>query len=143
MVYEKYEKEKYTISTDPDSTDIEAVHMMLSKSYWAQTRPREIIEISIKNSLCFNLFDGTKQIGFARVVTDYAVFAYLCDIYIDENYRKSGLGKWMLQCILSSSALKNVKRILLATKDAHEFYKKFGFTALEDPNKYMVLSKEK
>lgn len=129
----------YNITNDPQKLDTEAVVSLLSKTYWASNRPRETMLKSFENSLCFSLYFKDRQIGFFRVVTDYAVFAYLCDVVIDEQYRKNGLGKWALECILSHPELKGLKRWCLITKDAQEFYKKVGFKELSNPISYMEI----
>ena len=125
------------ISTDKILLDRNAIFSFLSASYWAYNRPREIIEKSIENSLCFGLYYDSNQIGFARVVTDFSVFAYLADVFVKEEFRGKGAGKKMLETILNYPELKDVKKWMLATKDAHTLYEKFGFTALKDPKKYM------
>lgn len=138
MIVENYRLGKYLLTTDPEKTDINAVCEMLGKSYWASTRKREVIEVSIKNSLCFNLYDEHKQIGIARMITDHATFAYLCDVYIEEEYRGQGLGKWLLECILSYPSFKNIKRIDLSTSNAHELYRKYGFIESPKPQNMMM-----
>ncbi len=130
---------EYFITSDPGKLDTEAVVSLLSKTYWAGTRPRETMLKSFENSLCFSLYFKDIQVGFFRVVTDYAVFAYLCDVIIDENYRKNGLGKWAMECIISHPDLKGLKRWCLITKDAQEFYKKVGFKELSNPQGYMEI----
>lgn len=134
--------DKYWITTDKNKVDIEEVYNLLSKSYWANSRSRDMIIKTVNNSLCFSLYDGNKQIGFSRVVTDYIAFAYLCDVIINEDYRGKGLGKLLLDSIVNCEELKDIKRFSLATKDAHEFYKCFGFKALSNPEKYMERIKE-
>ncbi len=135
-----YTKEDYTVTTDHSKIDVDAVCSLLTKSYWANTRSREVIIKSLDNSLCFSLFYQDKQIGLLRVITDCATFAYLCDIVIDEEYRQRGLGTWCMECVFQYPDLKNLRRWILATKDAHEFYKKFGFSNLSNPEKFMVLT---
>jgi N-acetylglutamate synthase-like GNAT family acetyltransferase len=137
-----YAKGGFTITTDKEKIDIDAVHEFLSKSYWANTRSKDIIASSIENSLCFSIFKVDKQIGFARVITDYSTFAYLCDVYIEESLRGNGLGTWLLECILGHPNLQSLRRWLLATKDAHDLYKKFSFTSLKNPEKLMELSND-
>ncbi len=136
MLYE-FQKDNFTINTNPDLLDIDVIHSYLSGSYWAQGIARESISRSIENSLCFGLFDDGQQIGFARVLTDYARFAYLMDIFVLETYQGQGLGKWFVTCILSCPELQGICTMMLATKDAHEFYRKFGFEALNNPGKFM------
>ncbi|HEY5588980.1 MAG TPA: GNAT family N-acetyltransferase [Candidatus Paceibacterota bacterium] len=135
----EYKKNDFCITTDYQKIDFDAVCSLLWKSYWANTRKRDAIIKSLKNSLCFSLFYNDKQIGLVRVITDYTTFAYLCDIIIDEEYRHKGLGVWFLQCVFKHPELQNLRRWTLATKDAHEFYKKFGFENLSKPDSFMEL----
>lgn len=137
-MYETHKGNEYTITTDPRKIDLDAVCSMLKKSYWASNRKRETIESSINNSECFSLYCGDRQIGFARMVTDYSIFAYLCDVYIEEDYRGRGLGKWLIESILSHPAFKNILCIDLSTRDAHELYRKFGFNELPKPENFMI-----
>ncbi len=121
------------ISTDPERIDVDKVVEFLKRSYWANDRPRERIEASLQNSLVFGVYDGSKQIGVARVVTDYATSAWLCDVFIDEAYRGQGIGKWLIATILSYPGLQGLHRMMLATKDAQGLYRQFGFTSLHTP----------
>jgi N-acetylglutamate synthase-like GNAT family acetyltransferase len=130
-------RDHFTISTDPTRLDLDIICDFLRRAYWANTRPRERTERALKNSLVFGVYDGEKQIGLARVVSDYSIFAYLCDVFIHEAYRAHGLGKWLIQTILEHPDLKEVRRWLLVTDDAHGLYKQFGFTAIEDPEHWM------
>lgn len=132
-------REKFTISTDAARLDLDAICDFLSRSYWAKERPRERIERSLANSLVFGLYDGEKQIGLARVVTDYATFAWLCDVFIDDVYRGKSLGKWLMQTIHSHPDLQGLRRWLLATRDAHGLYSQFGWKPLEHPERWMGL----
>lgn len=134
-------REQFIISTDPARLDIDAICDFLTRAYWANTRPRERTERAIQNSLVFGVYDGDKQIGLARVVTDYSIFAYLCDVFIHEEYRAHGLGKWLIQTILEYPDLKDMRRWLLVTNDAHGLYRQFGFNAIEDPEHWMQLFK--
>ncbi len=123
----------YRISTNPDLLDITAIHQYLSQdSYWAQNIPLAMVQKSIKHSLCFGMYDGTTQIGFARVVTDMTAFAYLCDVFIIETYRKRGLSKWLLQTIHAHPELQGLRRWLLGTRDAQGLYAQFGWEALPE-----------
>jgi N-acetylglutamate synthase-like GNAT family acetyltransferase len=133
----EYIKKPFMISTERNKVNVNKVCEFLAQSYWAKTRKRETIIKSLEHSLCFSLFHENTQIGFARVITDGATFAYLCDVFIDEAYRGNGLGKWMLECILQHPDIGTVRRFLLATKDAHEFYRQFGFQALQEPERFM------
>jgi N-acetylglutamate synthase-like GNAT family acetyltransferase len=130
-------REAFTISTDPARLDIDAICDFLKRSYWANTRPREKTEHAIQNSLVFGLYEGSKQIGLARVISDYTIFAYLCDVFIHEDYRAHGLGKWLIQTVMEHPDLKDVRRWMLATSDAHGLYQQFGFKIIEDPERWM------
>ena len=130
-------RDSFTISTDPSRLDMNAVHDFLSRAYWAKGRPRERTEQAFANSLVFGMYEGKRQIGVARVVTDFSIVAYLCDVFIHENYRGHGLGKWLMQSMLEHPELKPVRRWLLATDDAHGLYQKFYFAQLPEPEKWM------
>jgi N-acetylglutamate synthase-like GNAT family acetyltransferase len=134
-------RDQFTISTDPARLDVDAIVDMLARAYWAIGRPRERTERGIKNSLVFGIYDGNKQIGVARVISDYSIFAYLCDVFIHEDYRTHGLGKWLIQTILEHPDLREMRRWVLVTNDAHGLYKQFGFTSLEDPERWMQMFK--
>jgi N-acetylglutamate synthase-like GNAT family acetyltransferase len=134
-------RENFTISTDPTRLDTDAIVDMLTRAYWAVGRPRERTERAIQNSLVFGVYDGKKQIGVARVVTDYSIFAYLCDVFIHEEYRARGLGKWLIQTIMDHPDLREMRRWVLVTNDAHGLYKQFGFTSIEDPEHWMQMYK--
>ncbi|KAF0995175.1 GNAT family N-acetyltransferase [Geobacillus sp. TFV-3] len=109
----------------------------LARSYWAHGRSRETIVKSLNHSLCFSLFYGDRQIGIARVITDRATFAYLCDVFIDEAYRGQDLGKWLLSCVLAHPDVAAVRKVMLATKDAHGLYRQFGFATPSEPERLM------
>lgn len=130
-------RDNFTISTDPQRLDIDAIVDMLKRAYWAVGRPRERTERAIRNSLVFGVYDGARQIGVARVVSDYSIFAYLCDVFIHEDYRARGLGKWLIQTIMDHPDLKDMRRWVLVTSDAHGLYRQFGFTSLDDPDRWM------
>lgn len=128
----------YTISTDPNRLDLDAIHKFLSEeSYWAQKRSREQTETAIRNSLPFGLYKGENQIGFARVVTDFATFAYLGDVFVVEEFRGRGLSKWLMKVIVDHPELQGFRRWVLATRDAHSLYEKFGFHELVHPERWM------
>jgi N-acetylglutamate synthase-like GNAT family acetyltransferase len=135
------QRDRFTISTDPARLDIDTICDFLTRAYWANTRPRERTERAIQNSLVFGVYDGERQIGVARVVTDYSIFAYLCDVFINEDYRAHGLGKWLIQTIMGYPDLKEMRRWVLVSNDAHGLYKQFGFTSIEDPEHWMQLFK--
>jgi len=130
-------RESYLISTDSSRLDLEAVADMLSRAYWAKDRTPEVITRSIQNSLVFGVYDNDRQIGMARVVSDYATFAWLCDVFILEEYRGCGIGKWLIETILAHPDLQGLRRFLLATRDAHELYSRYGFTPLRNPDRWM------
>lgn len=130
--------DRYTITTDPNAIDRDAVGRFLAASYWATNRPRTIIERSLDNSLTFGLFHGGSQVGMARVVTDYATFAWLCDVFIEPAHRGSGIGKWLLSVVFDHPMLQGFRIWLLGTSDAHGLYAQFGFTELPDPGRFMI-----
>ena len=134
-------KDNFTISTDPSHLDVDAIAEMLERSYWAKGRSREKTERALANSLVFSLYDGEKQIGIARIITDYAIFAYLCDVFIHEDYRARGLGKWLMETVKSHPDLQGLRRWLLATHDAHGLYQQYGWMPLENPNNWMEILK--
>ena len=136
----EYRKDNFFISTDKSKLDLNMIHDFLKISYWSENIPLSIVQRSIENSLCFGVYEFNKQIGFARIISDYATFAYLADVFILEKYRGKGLATWLIECILKHPALQNLRRWILVTKDAHELYHKVGFKNLEKPNMFMEIS---
>jgi len=132
--------DQFTISTDPARLDIDAIADLLSRSYWANTRTRKQTERALSLSLAFGLYDGDRQIGLARVVTDYTIFAWLCDVILHEDYRGRGLGKWLMATVHGHPDLRDVRRWMLATDDAHGLYRQFGWMPLEHPERWMMKS---
>jgi len=129
MGYYETGKDGYTITTDNSKMDEAVIHQYLSEeSYWAKDIPKNVVETSIKNSLCFGVFYQGGQIGFARLITDKATFAYLADVFVLKGHRGKGLSKWLLQCIHDHPDVQNLRRWLLGTKDAHTLYEQFGWT---------------
>lgn len=122
---------RFSISTDKSKLDLSVIHNFLKQSYWAENIPLSIVKKSIDNSLCFGVYEGSKQVGFARVITDYATFAYFSDVFILEPYRGQGLGKWLIKSILEHPELQGLRRWLLITGDAQELYRKYGFQELK------------
>ena len=120
-------KNRFSISTDKSKLDISMIHNFLKSSYWAENVLRVTIETSIKNSLCFGIYENNKQVGFARVISDYATSALFRDVFILESYRGQGLGKWLIKYILEYPELQNIQKWLLGTKDAHELYRRYVF----------------
>ena len=131
-------RDQFAISTDPARLDVDAIADMLSRAYWAQGRTREVIARYLQHSLAFGLYDGSRQIGLARVISDYTTFAWLCDVFIHEDYRGRGLGKWLMETIHSHPDLQGLKRWMLATNDAHGLYSQFGWVPLEPPERWMM-----
>ena len=127
------------ISTDPQRLDVAAVHAYLTQSYWSPGIPRAMVERTIANSLCFGLYCGAEQVGFARVVTDRATFAYLADVFILDPHRGKGLSKWLMEFVKGHEDLQGLRRFMLATKDAHGLYRQFGFTELANPSRMMEI----
>ncbi len=132
-------KGEYAISTDTARIDVDAVADYLSRSYWAAGRSREQIERSLAHSICFGLYHDGRQVGFARVISDHATFAYLCDVYVLEAHRGNGLGKWLVDVVLAHPELQGLRRWMLATRDAHELYRQFGFAELSNPDIWMEI----
>jgi GNAT superfamily N-acetyltransferase len=134
----KWKKDGFIITTHKHKMDIPYIHdYICNKSYWAEGIPLAIVKQSIKGSLCFGVFHAAKQIGFARLITDRATFGYLADVFIDENYRGKGLGKWLMEIIISHPELQGLRNWMLATLDAHGLYEKVGFKPLENPERIM------
>jgi len=131
----------YRISSDSSSMDVDAVHAYLTRSYWAEGISRELVAKAIEGSLCFGLFHGEPQIGFARVVTDRATFAYLCDVYVLEEHRGRGLGTCLMEAVTAHHDLQGLRRFLLATRDAHGLYRKLGFTPVARPEIFMEINR--
>lgn len=131
----------YRISTDTDEMDVDAIHAYLSVSYWSPGIPRDVVAKAIAGSLCFGLFADRRQVGFARVITDRATFAYLCDVYVLEDHRGRRLGTWLMETVIAHPHLQGLRRFLLATRDAHGLYEKFGFVPLARPEIFMEINR--
>ena len=130
-------RDGYSISTDPNRLDLEVIHRFLTESYWAAGIPMETVKRSIEHSLPFGLFKADRQVGFARVVTDYATFAYVADVFVLEEHRGEGLSKWLMEVIVSHPELQGLRRWMLATRDAHGLYRKYGFEVVKQPERWM------
>jgi GNAT superfamily N-acetyltransferase len=128
-----------TISDDKTRLDVNIIHKFLTKSYWAKGRTLEEVRSSIEHSDCYGVYSGEKQIGFARIISDYIIFAYLMDVFILEEYRGNGYSKLLLKKIFEDEKFRNVKKWMLATKDAHPLYEKFGFKKTDTPERLMVM----
>ena len=135
---ESWERGEYLINTDRSRLDVPLIHNFLAnESYWAVGRSVEVVKRSIDNSLCFGIYRNNQQVGFARVVTDFATFAWLADVFVVSEHRDQGLAKWLMEVILAHPALQGFRRWVLATKDAHTFYAQFGFIPLHRPERWM------
>lgn len=133
-------RDSFLISTDKGKIDVALVHRFLSEtSYWAKNIPFGVVQTSIQNSICFGIYEGEKQVGFARVTTDKATFGYVGDVFIVEEFRGRGLSKWLMQCILAHPELQGFRRWILATADAHGLYAQSGFKPLAKPERWMEL----
>ena len=130
---------QYWITTDERKLDLDAIHAYLSRSFWAEGIPKATVARAIENSLCFGLFDGSQQVGFARVVTDRATYAYLCDVYVLETHQGRGLGKWLIEPVMAHPDLQGLRRFQLVTRDAHGLYSRHGFAAPEHPERHMEI----
>jgi len=131
----------HTISTDPAKLDLDAMHAFLSRAYWSEGIPREILSRAVQHSLNFGVYHGKQQIGLARVITDYATFGYVCDVYILEAYRGRGLAKWLMQTVVAHPDLQGFRRWMLATRDAYGLYRQVGFTELTQVERWMEIRK--
>lgn len=140
MSFERH-RDGFTLSTDPGRLDLDAIHAFLSTSYWAEGIPRQLLERALGNSLCFGLYAETGQIGLARVITDAATYAYLCDVYVLPEWRGRGLGAWMMGCVMEHPDLQGLRRFSLVTRDAHELYRPLGFTEIARPGRHMEISR--
>ena len=135
---DSWESGDYQISTDRARLNIDLIHDFLSNSsYWATGRSLEVVERSIANSLCFGIYQGDDQVGFARVVTDYATFAWIADVFVLPEHRGRGLSKWLMKVMLAHPQLQGFRRWVLSTKDAHDVYERFGFIKLHRPERWM------
>ncbi len=132
----------YSISTDKSKLELEVIHDFLANSYWAKNIPIEIVKRSIENSLCFGVYHNNKLVGFARVISDFATFAYLGDVFILEAHRGKGLSKILMQEVFSHAQLQGLRRFCLGTKDAHTLYEQFGFYVIKKPELWMEIKQE-
>lgn len=130
---------RYHITSDPLDIDVAAVHEFLTNSYWSPGIPRAVLERALANSVCFGLFFDESQVGFARVVTDRATFAYLADVYVLTEHRGKGLSKRLMDAVRAHPDLQGLRRMMLATRDAHGLYSKFGFRPLSAPERFMEI----
>ena len=143
-------KNNYLISTDKSKIDIDYVHRFLTQSYWSPGIHIQVVKKAMEGSLCFGIYErdeqnprAERQVGYARMITDQATFAYLADVFIDEDHRGKGLGKWLIEMILAHPNLQGLRRILLATKDAHKLYEQCGFATISNPERFMIYNPQK
>jgi GNAT superfamily N-acetyltransferase len=142
MIMPPFERQRdtFTVTTDPARFDLDAAHAFLSGSYWSPGIPRPLLARAAASSLCFSLIEEERgQIGLARVVTDHATFAYLCDVYVLPERRGRGLGRWLIECVMSHPDLAGLRRFSLVTRDAHALYAPFGFAPLAEPGRHMEI----
>ena len=135
----EWSRDKFTVSCDPRKVDLRVVAEFLTASYWARGIPADTVSRSIANSLCFTLLMDDTQIGFARVISDRATVAYLGDVFVLPEFRGRGLGRWLMECVMSHPELQGLRRWILVTRDAHRLYAQMGFEPLRSPEGYMEL----
>jgi GNAT superfamily N-acetyltransferase len=134
----EWRRDGFVVSDDRARLQLAVIHRFLAaESYWAAGIPQDTMARAIDNSLCFGVYAGERQVGFARVVTDRATFGYLCDVFVDAAHRGAGLGKWLVSCVLAHPDLHGLRRVSLMTRDAHDLYRPFGFRGLADPARYL------
>jgi GNAT superfamily N-acetyltransferase len=135
-----YRHGEFLVSSDHSRLDLDVIHGFLTNCYWAKGIPRDVVARSIERSLCFGVYDGSgAQVGFARVISDFATIAYIGDVFVLDTHRGRGLGTWLVQCITRHPALQNLRRWILTTRDAHGLYSQVGFTPVKSPERFMEL----
>lgn len=140
MIHE-WKRDDYTVSTDRDRLQLDVIHEFLRNSYWARGIPRDIVERALGNSLCYGVYHGDQQVGFGRLVTDHATFAYVADVFVLPAHRSKGLATWMARCMVETPGLEGLRRWLLATRDAHAVYRSVGFEQVTDTSRFMQILK--
>ena len=136
----EYRRGEFLISTSRDRLDLDVIHSFLTNCYWAKGIPREVVVRSIEHALCFGIYDRSgAQVGFARVISDFATIAYVGDVFVLETHRGQGLGRWLMQSIMQHPTLQNLRRWILTTRDAHGLYAQVGFTPVKAPERFMEL----
>jgi len=128
---------EFVVSTDPEAVDVDAVHAYLTRAYWSAGIPRETVARAIEGSIPFSVLHNGTQVGFARVITDRATFAYLADVYVLEEYRGRGLSLKLMDAVVAHPDLQGLRRFLLVTRDAHGLYRRYGFTDVPDPSRLL------
>jgi GNAT superfamily N-acetyltransferase len=137
----EWRRGRYDVSTDPSRLDVEGTAAYLDTTYWANGRPESMVRRSIEGSIAFGVYDGEQQVGFARVVTDRATFAWVCDVFIRDSHQGRGLGIWLMRCVLAHPELRDLRRWLLASTSARGLYQRLGFTPLATPERFMQIDK--
>lgn len=137
----EWRRDEYSISTDPSRLDRPAIREFLAASYWSPEIPQDVVDRAIEGSLSFGLYEGKKQIGFARAVTDRATFAYVADVYVLEEYRGRGLARWLMETVLAHPDLQGLRRWMLITRDAHALYRRVGFADAARPDRIMEIAR--
>lgn len=132
-------RDGFLISTDPARLDVASIHSALTRSYWAEGIPQELVTRSLQGSLCFGLYRDSHQVGLARVITDRATYGYLCDVYVLEEFRGRGLGRWLMETVMAHPDLQGLRRFSLVTRDAQGLYTPLGFAALGQPERHMEI----
>ena len=136
-MHREWQRDGFTISTDPARLDLDGIYAYLGNSYWASGIPRDVFERSVRHALCFGIYEGARQVGFARVVTDFASVAFVGVVFVLETWRGRGLCRWLMEVMMAHPELQGFRRWILLTQDAHGLYEKFGFTTLEDAGRWM------
>ncbi len=137
------ESQEIVVTTDPSRLDLDVIHGYLARSYWAKGIPRDVVARAMAHSLCFGAFAGDHQVGFARVVTDRATFAYVCDVFVLESHQGRGVGKQLMAGIMAHPELQGLRRLALFTRDAHGLYRQYGFGEIRFPDRFMEVFNEK
>lgn len=140
MTIHEWRRGEYTVSTDRACLQPAVIHGYLTRSYWSAEIPLETVRRALEHSLNFGLYKRDAQVGFTRVVTDQATFAWICDVFVLEEERGRGLSKWLIECVRATPELAGLRRCLLATRDAHGLYARFGFTPLAAPERWMEIA---
>jgi GNAT superfamily N-acetyltransferase len=136
---QRWRRGEFEIDTDSSRIDVPFVHQFLRTSYWAKGIPLDVLRRALDNSLCFGIYEGPRQVGFARAITDHATFAYVADVFVIEVYRGRGLARWLMQCIKGHPDLQGLRRWALITRDAHGLYRHYGFMPLSNPQGWMEI----
>lgn len=139
MSHRSHCRGEFVVTSDPARLDVTFIHRYLVRSYWSEGITRAVVERALANSLCFGVYESNEQVGFARVVTDYATFAYVADVFIIESHRGRGLSKFLMECIVNDSRLQGFRRWILGTRDAHGLYAQYGFKPLAKPERFMEI----